>query len=671
MFENYGDVLINRFQLLLVSLLILFFPFSLVAEDKIENPIHWTFSVEKKDQRTFVLLFDAKIDESWQFYSQSLPNSPPGTSFSFILDDSYELLDKLEESETKEKFEESLGYGVNYFTSEAHFRQKVSLKDEGSVKIEGSLEYMACRDKLCLSPKEVSFSFLLPSDGVVDQPEFTVSANNVFVQTNTKKSLITFFVLSFAAGLAAILTPCVFPMIPMTVSFFLHKGERLGRMYVFVYGLSIIAFYLLIGTLLSVLVGPGFANWMATHWFPNVLFFLVFLLFSAALLGMFELQLPRWLIEKSDKQVDRGGILGVIFMAITLVLVSFSCTGPIVGTILVESAGGMVVKPIVGMLGFSLAFALPFTMFAFFPGLLSKMPKSGSWLNTGKVILGFLELALALKFLSVADQAYHWGILGREIYLALWIAIFSLLTAYLIGLFSLPQDSNDNRVSVPRLFTAVFIFAFVVYLVPGMFGAPLKTLSGYLPPLKESDFFPGFSLKQETKLQKGCEKPKYQDFLHLPHQLNGYFDLSQALACAKVSAKPVLIDFTGHACVNCREMEATVWADPRVLKLFDQYVLLALYVDDNMPLADDQHYISPYDNKVKRTLGRRNSDLQIRLFQINAQPYYVLLDTTGDLLAPSMSYDLDVNHFIRFLELGLKNFKSGKWLGHVDDINTL
>ena len=657
-------------QLLFIALFIAFIPLSLIAEDRVVNPVHWTYSAKQKDHKTFVLLFDAKIDELWRFYSQHLPQSPPGTSFSFVSNDSYERVGMVEESASKEKFEESLGYSVNYFSTFAQFEQEVAIKEDGPITIEGSLEYMACQDKVCLSPKEVSFSFILPLDGIVIQQEL-VAGESLVASSSTNNNLITFFVLSFAAGLAAILTPCVFPMIPMTVSFFMHKGERLGRMYVFVYGLSIVAFYILLGTFLSMLIGPGFASWLATHWIPNVLFFLVFLFFAAALLGMFELQLPRWLIDKSDKQADKGGIIGVIFMAITLVLVSFSCTGPIVGTILVESAGGMVIKPVVGMLGFSLAFALPFTFFAFFPGLLNRLPKSGSWLNTGKVILGFLELALALKFLSVADQAYHWGILGREIYLALWIAIFSLLGAYLIGLFSLPQDSNDRRVSVPKLFTAVLVFAFVVYLIPGMFGAPLKSLSGYLPPLKENHLPSGSCLKQDAELTKGCEKAKYQDFLYLPHQLDGYFDLAQALSCAKARNKPILIDFTGHACVNCREMEATVWADPRVLKLIDQYVLLALYVDDNTTLPEKQHYVSPYDNKVKKTLGRRNSDLEIRLFQINAQPYYVLIDTKGNLLAPSTAYDLDVENFISFLELGLKNFKSGERVGLVDFKNVL
>lgn len=655
----------KQFRVFFVALLFLVIPCSLVAEEKVESPVHWTFSVEKEDQKTFVLLFDAGIDDSWQLYSQHLPDSPPGTSFVFVPDDSYERIGVVEESATKEKVVESSGYRVKYFTNEAHFRQKVVLGGEDPVTLEGTIEFMPCRDKVCLSPQEVSFSFSLPPDGAAVQQDLEANVEPA-APVSRKNSLITFFILSFAAGLAAILTPCVFPMIPMTVSFFLHRGERLGRLHVLVYGSSIVAIYLLVGTLLALLIGPGFANWLATHWLPNVLFFLIFLFFSASLLGLFELQLPHWLIEKSDRQADKGGILGIVFMAVTLVLVSFSCTGPIVGAILVESASGKVLKPVVGMLGFSLAFAFPFTFFAFFPALLGRMPKSGSWLNTGKVILGFLELALALKFLSVADQAYHWGILGREIYLALWIAIFSLLGAYLIGLFSLPHESEERGISVPRLFTAVFVFAFVVYLIPGMFGAPLKSLSGYLPPIKGNVFSSESCPKLETELQEGCEQPKYGDFLHFPHQLEGYFDMAQALACAKASGRPVLIDFTGHACVNCREMEAIVWADPKVQKLFEEFVLLALYVDDNTPLPESQHYVSPYDNKVKKNLGRRNSDLQIRLFQLNAQPYYVLIDAAGNLLAPSRAYDLDVDRFVAFLELGLKNFRSGETLGRVE-----
>jgi thiol:disulfide interchange protein len=655
----------KQFSLFFISLFLVFTPLCLLAEDRVEDPVKWTFSVEKEDDRTFVLLFDAALDESWHFYSQYLPTSPPGTSFVFAANDSYERIGRMEESATKEKFDETLGYSVSYFNTEAHFRQKVVIKEKGAVKVEGFVEYMACRETVCLSPKEVPFSFILPPDTVVMQ-QYGDKKSTPAPPSALSGGLVTFFFLSFAAGLAAILTPCVFPMIPMTVSFFIHGKKRLGRLQALVYGLSIIGIYTLVGTLLALLIGPGFANWLATHWVPNVLFFLVFLFFSAALLGLFELQLPRWLIEKSDRQADKGGFVGIIFMAVTLVLVSFSCTGPIVGVVLVESAGGMVIKPVVGMFGFSLAFALPFTFFAFFPTLLNKMPRSGSWLNTGKVILGFLELALALKFLSVADQAYHWGILDRDVYLALWIAIFGLLGAYLIGLFSLPLESEKRGIGVSRIFTAVLVFAFVVYLIPGMFGAPLSPLSGYLPPMKRQAFSTRAYSRLTTGLQGGCEEPDYRDFLQLPHGLDGYFDLAQALTCAKSSGKPVLIDFTGHGCVNCREMEATVWADPRVLKLLDQFVVVALYVDDKTPLPEEQHYVSPYDNKVKKSLGRKNSDLQIRLFQINAQPYYVLLTADGDLLAPPKAYDLEVDRFISFLKLGLENFRLGKKVGGVD-----
>ncbi len=542
-FFNKESGMNKQFSLFFICLLLVFTPSCLVAEERVEDPVKWTFSVEKEDERTFVLLFDARLDESWQLYSQHLPTSPPGSSFAFVANDSYERIGRVEESVTKEKFDETLGHRVNYFNTEAHFRQKVVIQEKGAVKVEGFVEYMACRDKVCLSPKEVPFSFVLPPDAVVVQQDRGKDIAPA-VPSALSGSLVTFFLLSFAAGLAAILTPCVFPMIPMTVSFFIHRGERLGRLQALVYGLSIIAIYTLVGTLLALLIGPDFANWLATHWLPNVLFFLVFLFFSAALLGLFELQLPHWLIEKSDRQADKGGFVGIIFMALTLVLVSFSCTGPIVGAVLVESAGGMVIKPVVGMFGFSLAFALPFTFFAFFPALLNKMPRSGSWLNTGKVILGFLELALALKFLSVADQAYHWGILDRDVYLALWIAIFGLLGAYLIGLFSLAHESETTGISVPRIFTAVIVFAFVVYLIPGMFGAPLSPLSGYLPPMKGQAFSTQACSKLTTRLQSGCEEPDYRDFLQLPHELDGYFDLPQALACAKISGKPVLIDFT-------------------------------------------------------------------------------------------------------------------------------
>jgi thiol:disulfide interchange protein DsbD len=486
-----------------------------------------------------------------------------------------------------------------------------------------------------------------------------------------KKSLLMFMFISFLAGLLAILTPCVFPMIPMTVTFFMHDSgnKRKARFQAIVYGLSIIFIYTVIGTIVAITLGANFANFLSTHWIPNVFFFLIFMVFAASFLGMFEITLPGWMVSKADKQADKGGFTGAFFMAFTLVLVSFSCTGPIVGAILVQSAGGQIIQPIIGMLGFSIAFALPFGLFAFFPSWLAGLPKSGGWLNSVKVVLGFLELALGLKFLSIADQTYHWHILDREVYLAFWIVIFFLMGLYLLGKLKFHHDSEVNTVSVPRLSLAIIAFTFVVYMIPGMWGAPLKALAGYLPPQESLDFDLTAIIRNEVKMNSGggatntslCDVPKYKEFLVLPHQLDGYFDYKQALACARKQNKPLFIDFTGHGCVNCREMEARVWADPQVLKrLRENFIVTALYVDDKTEVPQNEWITSIYDGKVKKSIGKIYADLQISRFNVNAQPYYVLLDTTGNLLTTPKAYDLNVDNFVKFLDTGLQNFQQGE-----------
>ncbi|MBC3539969.1 cytochrome c biogenesis protein CcdA [Rufibacter sediminis] len=467
---------------------------------------------------------------------------------------------------------------------------------------------------------------------------------------------------AFLSGLIALLTPCVFPMIPMTVTFFTggSANRAKGILKALVYGLSIIAFYTLIGTLVAKLAGPEVANFLSTHWFPNLLFFVVFLLFAMSFLGMFEITLPHWLVNKADAQADKGGYYGVFFMAITLVLVSFSCTGPIVGSLLVMSAGGETLKPISGMFAYSMAFALPFTLFAIFPNWLGSLPKSGGWLNSVKVCLGFIELALALKFLSIADQVYHWRLLDREIYLALWIVIFSLMGVYLLGKLKFSHDSDLPYLSVPRLLFAVATFAFVVYMIPGMFGAPLKALAGYLPPQATQDFDMSAGVASTgTTANTICETPKYADFLTLPHNLQGYFDLEQAKKCAQEQGKPIFVDFTGHGCVNCREMEANVWSDPEVLKrLRENFVIVALYVDDKSELPQSEWYTSTYDQKQKTTLGKKYADYQITKFNVNAQPYYVLMDANENQLVQPIAYEPNVQNFIQFLDAGVAAHKA-------------
>jgi thiol:disulfide interchange protein len=488
-----------------------------------------------------------------------------------------------------------------------------------------------------------------------------VAADNI-AGAPVQEGLWEFMIGAFLSGLIALLTPCVFPMIPMTVTFFTGGSANRANAIIkaLVYGLSIIAFYTLIGTLVAKLAGPEVANFLSTHWIPNVLFFVVFLLFAMAFLGMFEITLPHWLVNKADAQADKGGYYGVFFMAITLVLVSFSCTGPIVGSILVMSAGGETLKPIAGMFAYSLAFALPFTLFAIFPNWLSSLPKSGGWLNSVKVCLGFIELALALKFLSIADQVYHWRLLDREVYLALWIVIFTLMGVYLLGKLKFSHDSDLPYLGVPRLLLAIAAFAFVVYLIPGMFGAPLKALAGYLPPQSTLDFDLSASRGEAAATPSTlCDTPKYADYLELPHGLQGYFDLEQAKKCAAEQGKPIFIDFTGHGCVNCREMEANVWSDPQVLKrLREDYVIAALYVDDKTELPKSEWYTSTYDQKVKNTLGKKYADYQITKFNVNAQPYYVLMDENENMLVKPVAYEKSVQKFVEFLDAGVAAYKA-------------
>lgn len=473
-----------------------------------------------------------------------------------------------------------------------------------------------------------------------------------------KDNLILFFIIAFLSGLVALLTPCVFPMIPMTVTFFLKGsgGKAKGMRNALLYGTFIIVIYTIIGTIFSGVFGATGANEFSTNAIVNIIFFLVFVIFAISFFGVFEITLPSKFVNKMDKQSDRGGLVGVFFMAFTLVLVSFSCTGPIVGSILVEATQGSVLRPVVGMLGFSLAFALPFTLFAIFPKWLESLPKSGGWLNSVKVVLGFVELAFGLKFLSVADQTYHWGILDREVYIALWIVIFALMGIYLLGKIKFAHDSDMPYLGVPRLFLSIITFSFVVYLLPGMWGASLPGLAGYLPPTTSHDFNLPAMIRGEGKGTL-CEEPKYTEKLHLPHGLKGYFDYKQAIQCAKDQKKPLFIDFTGHGCVNCRRMEESVWADKEVLKrLQEDFVVVALYVDDRTELPESEWVTSKVDGKVKKTIGRVNADIQICYFGSNAQPNYCLLDNEEELLAKPRGADYNVENFIKFLDGAKKLF---------------
>lgn len=652
------------------------------TENKVLDPVQWSYAVNKLNNSEIELIFKANIDKGFHLYSLDIPeNGPLPTVFTFYENDKLELVDSpVETLEGSVKYDDIFEMDIKSFEDKAEFRQTIKLKADAPVNIAGEIAYMVCNDVGCVA---LYHDFDVVYDGA---DVMAASAQKVEAETPVKKqkkadilgssaSLWGFFFLAFLGGLAAIVTPCVFPMIPMTVSFFMKDKEEdklKGKLQAIVYGLSIIAIYTLIGSILAVVAGPDIANWLSTHWLPNILFFLIFVIFAASFFGMFEITMPHWLVNKSDSAADSGGFVGSIFMALTLVLVSFSCTGPIVGTILVESAGGQVLKPIIGMFGFSLAFALPFTLFAFFPSWLNNLPKSGGWLNSVKVVLGFLELALGLKFLSIADQTYHWGLLDREIYLALWIVIFFLMGLYLMGKIKFAHDSDVKFLSVPRLMFSIITFSFVVYLIPGMFGAPLKALSGYVPPMHTHDFDLNEIIRKNAGSTGGtavmkftdnelCETPKFSEKLHLPHGLQGYFDYEQGLACAKALDKPIFLDFTGHGCVNCREMEANVWSDPQVLQLLrDEYVIIALYVDDKTTLPEEEWVLSDYDGKMKKTIGRKFADFQVSKFGVNAQPFYVLMGHDNNVVIEPRAYDLDVNEFVTFLKEGVKNFKNDK-----------
>ena len=476
-------------------------------------------------------------------------------------------------------------------------------------------------------------------------------------------------------GFAMLLTPCVFPMVPMTVSFFMKGSENpaAGRFKAAMYGLFIILLYTVPISVIIMLtrwiggdaVTADIFNWLSTHWIPNIIFFVVFMIFAASFFGAFEITMPQSLVNKSDKGADKKGLAGVFFMALTLVLVSFSCTGPIVGTVLIESTQGEFWAPMVTMLAFSGAFALPFTILAFFPSLLKKFKKSGgSWLNSVKVVLGFIEIALGLKFLSVADQTYHWGILDREVYLAIWIAVFTLLGLYLLGKIRFEADEPVEHLSVPRLTLAIAVFSFVVYLVPGMFGAPLSGISGYLPPMTTQEFVIGQNnaIPASNVCCAATEKTQTSAFgqkygLHLPLGLTGYFKLEEGLEEAKKAGKPVFVDVTGHGCVNCREMESRVWSDPQVLKMLkEEFVIVALYTDDKTRLAEEDRVTDAQTGKVYKDLGRANSYIARTLWNVNAQPNYVLLSPSGELLVPVRGYDLSVDGFIEFLRSGLNAY---------------
>ncbi|MFD2833562.1 thioredoxin family protein [Gramella sp. AN32] len=666
-----------------LTLYLIVFITSLSGYGQVMDPPNWQISADKENPvpgDTIVISFKADIPIDWYLYSSDFDPDlgPMITEINFGKNEGYEVMGDLIPVGSKEKYDELWGGKYTYFTGTAEFQQRIKLIKTEAV-VEAVATYQICSDVTgqCI-PFETDV-FWKNNEGSLGGQSTNAGKDAGGAPTKDLKSfknefkveekeeggafLLTFFLLSFGAGMAALLTPCVFPMIPMTVTYFTKSnGSRVnGISQALLYGFSIILIYTLIGTVFSLFFGADFANFLSTHWLPNLFFFAVFLLFALSFFGLFEIRLPNSFVNRIDAQSNKGGILGIFFMAFTLVLVGFSCTGPIAGTILLQAANGETIKPLVGMLGFSLAFALPFTLLAIFPQWLKSLPKSGSWLNTVKVVLGFVELALALKFLSIVDQVYHWEFLDRDIYLALWIVIFAFLGFYLLGKIQFPHEKKTETTSVYRVVAAILIFSFVVYLIPGLFGAPLKPLAGYLPPMSSQNFsmqasIPGLENKDDSNITN-CGIPKYDNLLKLPHNIQGYFDYDQALECAQKQNKPLFIDFTGHGCVNCREMEATVWSDPKVLKrLKNDYVVVALYVDEKTELPESEWYVSRHDQKVKKTIGKQNLDFMIQKLNANAQPYYTLVDTKGSLLSAPKGYDLNVENFVEFLDNGLKEF---------------
>ena len=646
--------ILRNFLLMLLCIV----PMTTIAQ---ENTVKWSQTVTESGDGNYTVQMKAQMADGWHIYDLGPYEFITATSLKFEPSEGVKAVGEMRVlSKAVRHMDDIFGIEIGYFEKEALFEQ--DFEGEGDVKV--AIEYMACNDTNCTPPAEEEVIVTLGK--ATDATKAEVKAVKDAAGDGSLWSLIIEAILW---GFAALLTPCVFPMVPMTVSFFMKNSGSAarGRINASLYGLFIIALYTLPIAILIIItrivggdaVTADIFNWLATHWLPNILFFVVFMIFAASFFGAFEITMPSALVNKSDAKSDKGGIGGIFFMALTLVLVSFSCTGPIVGSVLIKSTSGEVWSPIITMLAFSTAFALPFTLFAFFPSLLQKLPKSGGWLNSVKVVLGFVEVALGFKFLSVADQVYHWNLLDREVYLAIWIVVFSLLGLYLLGKIKFAHDSEVKHLSVGRLALAIGVFTFVVYMIPGMWGAPLKALSGYLPPLSSQDFVIEKYAPATTSGsgEVDVNSAKYSDILHLPHGLKGFFDMKEAEAYAAKVGKPIFIDFTGHGCVNCREMEARVWADPAVQQILrDEYVIVALYTDDKMPLPESD-WVTTESGKVLKTLGKVNANYALTRFGVNAQPYYVLQGKDGKILGEPRGYDLSVEGFVEFLKKGVEEYR--------------
>lgn len=612
-----------------------------------EETVTWKVSQGKTENGLCEIIFDGTIAQGWHTYSVDHELTP--TEVTFTDPKGYTLEGGLYEILPSKELD-----GEHVYFDRIRIGQKIRITAEAD-SLKGEIAWRSCNDQFCASPEYLNFSIPL------EAKEATVAPAD---SNQSSGSLWGLILEAILWGFAMLLTPCVFPMIPMTISFFM-KGSSTpaaGRFKAFMYGLFIVLLYTVpISAIIGITyifggetVTADIFNWLATHWLPNIIFFIVFMIFAASFFGAFEITLPSSLVNKSDQNSDKGGLAGIFFMALTLVLVSFSCTGPIVGSVLIKSTQGEFWTPMVTMLAFSIAFALPFTIFAMFPSLLKKL-KSGSWLNSVKVVLGFIEVALGFKFLSVADQTYHWGLLDREIYLGIWIVVFTLLGLYLLGKIRFEADSEVKHIGVFRLFLVIVDFTFVVYMIPGMFGAPLKALSGYLPPIETQDFVIWSKEDGSMPVQNLSDVNAGETGLHkLPLGLTGYLSIDEALVEAKKVGKPVFVDISGLACVNCREMEQRVWSDPQVLQLLrDEFVIAVLYTDDKEKLPESE-WVTTKNGKVLKDRGRVNAYYVRERFDVSAQPNYVILDPQGNQITPIRGYNLDIDGFVEFLKSGLK-----------------
>lgn len=642
-----------------------------VAYAQVENPVSWSAKVENLGENLYEIVLTGNIEgEEWHIYDLGPYTDGPIATSVVVAGEGVKAVGAAYlKTDVHKAYDELFGMEIGTCATGVQIGQKVEVSGSAPVA-KVTVEWQTCSEGSCLPPTDDVLTVKLPAGTGA-----AASADEVApVKKEGGKSIWAVILEAIAWGFVALLTPCVFPMVPMTVSFFLKSKDGKGKFYASMYGFFIVALYTLpiaVIILLTYILGgdavtADIFNWLATHWIPNILFFIIFMVFAASFFGAFEITMPSWMVNKTDEKSDKGGLVGVFFMALTLVLVSFSCTGPIMSSVLIKSTQGDIWEPIITMFAFSSAFALPFTVFAFAPSLLKDLPKSGGWLNSVKVVLGFIEVALGLKFLSVADQVYQWNLLDREVYLAIWIVVFSLLGLYLLGKLRFAHDTPEDHISVKRLFFAIIVFSFVVYMIPGMWGAPLKALSGYLPPIESIDF--NLAKQQNvvvmdshssgsTSHNNPYPAKKFTD-MGLKHidGIPGFFDLQEALEYSKTVNKPVFIDFTGAACVNCREMESRVFSDAKVKELLNtQFVFVSLYGDVKTEVAE-QDWVTLPNGKVLKGLGKINTAFIMEKYKANAMPYYIITDAQGNPVVEPRGYNLDKDAFVKFLENAIATY---------------